>query len=171
MSAGADEIDMVIDRGAFLTGRYLQVAEEVRAVKDACGAAHLKVILETGELGSYDAVRRAAWLAMLAGADFVKTSTGKIAPAATRPVALVLLGAVADFERATGRRVGVKVAGGVRTVKDAFRYLVLVHETAPALLDPRWFRIGASGLLDDVLMQRQKLRTGHYTGLDHIPAG
>jgi deoxyribose-phosphate aldolase len=168
---GADEIDMVIDRGAFLRGRYLQVAEEIRAVRDVCGPTHLKVILETGELGSYDSVRRAAWLAMLAGADFVKTSTGKIAPAATRPVALVLLDAVVDFERLHGRRVGVKVAGGIRTAKDALRYLVLVHETDPGRLDPMTFRFGASSLLDDILMQRQRLRTGHYTGPDHLAAG
>ncbi len=127
---GADEIDMVIDRGAFLAGRYGQVYEEVRAVREACGSAHLKVILETGELATLDNVSRAAWLAMLAGADFIKTSTGKVSPAATPPVALVMLSAAADFAESTRRRVGVKVAGGVRTAKDAIRYLVLVAETA-----------------------------------------
>ena len=128
---------MVIDRGAFLAGRYGQVAEEIRAVREACGPAHLKVILETGELATLDNVARASWLAMLSGADFIKTSTGKVSPAATPPVALVMLGAVADFAAATGRRVGVKVAGGVRTAKDAIRYLVLVRETAgPGVADP-----------------------------------
>src|SRR5437763_6220040 len=134
VSAGADEADMVIDRGAFLAGRYAQVYEEVRAVREACGSAHLKVILETGELATLDNVSRAAWLAMLAGADFIKTSTGKVTPAATPPVALVMLSAVRDFAEATGRRVGVKVAGGIRTAKDAIRYLVLVREIA----GPQW---------------------------------
>ena len=130
VNAGADEVDMVIDRGAFLAGRYAQVYEEVRAVREACGTAHLKVILETGELATLDNTARAAWLAMLAGADFIKTSTGKVTPAATPPVALVMLSAVRDFAEATGRRVGVKVAGGIRTAKDAIRYLVLVREIA-----------------------------------------
>ena len=130
VSAGADEVDMVIDRGAFLSGRYAQVYEEIRAVREACGTAHLKVILETGELATLDNVSRASWLAMLAGADFIKTSTGKVTPAATPPVALVMLAAVRDFAQATGTRVGVKVAGGIRTAKDAIRYLVLVAETA-----------------------------------------
>jgi deoxyribose-phosphate aldolase len=166
---GADEIDMVIDRGAFLTGRYLDVFEEICAVKDACGDAHLKVILETGELGSYDDVRRASWLAMLAGADFIKTSTGKISPAATLPVCLVMLQAVRDFRAATGRQVGVKPAGGIRTTKDAVRHLVLVNETAgPDWLSPDWFRFGASSLLNDLLLQRQKLRTGHYSDPDTV---
>ncbi len=169
VSAGADEIDMVIDRGAFLSGRYGQVYEEIRAVREACGSAHLKVILGTGELATLDNVSRASWLAMLAGADFVKTSTGKVMPAATPPVALVMLAAVRDYQLATGRRVGVKVAGGVRTAKDAIRYLVLVHETAgPAWLTPALFRIGASSLLNDLLMQRNKQRTGHYAGPDYF---
>ena len=130
VQSGADEVDMVIDRGAFLAGHYGQVYDEVRAVREACGTAHLKVILETGELATLDNVARASWLAMLAGADFIKTSTGKVSPAATPPVALVMLAAVRDYSRATGRRVGVKVAGGIRTAKDAIRYLVLVRETA-----------------------------------------
>src|SRR6478672_1012029 len=130
VAAGADEVDMVIDRGAFLAGRYGQVYEEVRQVREACGSAHLKVILETGELATLDNVSRASWLAMLAGADFIKTSTGKVAPAATPPVTLVMLAAARDFADRTGRRVGVKAAGGIRTAKDAIRYLVLVKETA-----------------------------------------
>jgi deoxyribose-phosphate aldolase len=172
---GADEIDMVIDRGAFLAGRYLDVFEEIVAVKEACsrpdgGApAHLKVILETGELVTLDNVRRASWLAMLAGGDFIKTSTGKISPAATLPVCLVMLEAVRDFRAATGRQVGVKPAGGIRTTKDAMKHLVLVNETAgPDWLSPDWFRFGASSLLNDLLLQRQKLRTGHYSGPDHV---
>jgi deoxyribose-phosphate aldolase len=166
---GADEIDMVIDRGAFLAGRYGQVFAEIRAVREACGDAHLKVILETAELATLDNVARASWLAMLAGADFIKTSTGKVSPAATPPVALVMLAAVRDFEQATGRRVGVKVAGGIRTAKDAIRYLVLVNETAgPAWLTPELFRIGASTLLNDLLMQRAKQLTGRYSGADYF---
>jgi len=169
VNAGADEIDMVIDRGAFLAGRYGQVYEEIRAVREACGSAHLKVILETGELATLDNVSRASWLAMLAGADFIKTSTGKVTPAATPPVALVMLAAVRDYEQAAGRRVGVKVAGGVRTAKDAIRYLVLVNETAgPAWLTPALFRIGASSLLNDLLMQRRKQLTGFYSGPDYF---
>ena len=169
VEAGADEVDMVIDRGAFLSGRYGQVYEEVRAVKQACGSAHLKVILETAELATLDNVSRASWLAMLAGADFIKTSTGKVSPASTPPVALVMLAAVRDFERASGRRVGVKVAGGIRTAKDAIRYLVLVNETAgPAWLTPDLFRIGASSLLNDLLMQRRKQLTGQYAGPDYF---
>jgi len=231
VAAGADEVDMVIDRGAFLSGRYLQVFEEIGAVKASCGDAHLKVILETGELGTFDNVRRAswlamlagadfiktstgkvtpaatlpvtlvmleavreacgpthlkviletaelatldntlraAWLAMLAGADFIKTSTGKVTPAATPPVALVMLSAVRDFAEATGRRVGVKVAGGIRTAKDAIRYLVLVREIAgPQWLTPEAFRIGASSLLNDLLMQRRKQITGAYAGPDYF---
>jgi len=169
IAAGADEIDMVIDRAAFLSGQVLEAFDQIVAVKEACGTAHLKVILETGELVTYDNVRRAAWLAMLAGADFVKTSTGKVQPAATRPVTLVLMEAVRDFRAATGRQVGVKPAGGIRTAKDATRYLVLVNEVAgPDWLDPDWFRFGASGLLDDLLMQRQRQATGAYSSLDHV---
>jgi deoxyribose-phosphate aldolase len=166
---GADEVDMVIDRGAFLAGRYGQVYEEVREVREACGSARLKVILETGELATLDNVSRAAWLAMLAGADFIKTSTGKVSPAATPPVAQVMLTAVRDFAESTGRRVGVKVAGGVRTAKQAIRYLVLVRETAgQEWLTPESFRIGASSLLNDLLMQRGKQLTGAYAGPDYF---
>jgi deoxyribose-phosphate aldolase len=166
---GADEIDMVIDRGAFLAGRYLDVYDEICEVKQACGTAHLKVILETGELVTLDNVRRASWLAMLAGADFIKTSTGKVSPAATLPVCYVMLEAVRDFRDATGRQVGVKPAGGIRTSKDAIRHLVLVNETAgPDWLSPDWFRFGASSLLNDLLLQRQKQRTGHYSGPDYV---
>jgi deoxyribose-phosphate aldolase len=169
VSAGADEIDMVIDRGAFLAGHYGQVYAEIRAVREACGPAHLKVILETGELATLDNVARASWLAMMAGADFIKTSTGKVTPASTPPVALVMLAAVRDFEQTSGRRVGVKVAGGIRTAKDAIRYLVLVKEIAgPAWLTPALFRIGASTLLNDLLMQRWKQRTGRYAGPDYF---
>src|SRR6476619_6449106 len=169
VAAGADEIDMVIDRGAFLSGHYLEVFEEIVAVKEACGEAHLKVILETGELDTYDNVRRASWLGMLAGGDFIKTSTGKIAPAATLPVTLVMLEAVRDFRATTGRQVGVKPAGGTRTAKDAIKYLVTVNETAgDDWLDPDWFRFGASSLLNDLLMQRTKLATGRYSGPDYF---
>jgi deoxyribose-phosphate aldolase len=169
VSAGADEVDMVIDRGAFLAGRYGQVYAEIRAVRDACGPAHLKVILETAELATLDNVARASWLAMMAGADFIKTSTGKVTPAATPPTALVMLAAVRDFEQASGRHVGVKVAGGIRTAKDAIRYLVLVNEIAgPAWLTPQLFRIGASTLLNDLLMQRAKQVTGQYAGPDYF---
>ncbi|MGH3342826.1 MAG: deoxyribose-phosphate aldolase [Carbonactinosporaceae bacterium] len=169
VAAGADEIDMVIDRGAFLSGRYQSVLEEITAVRSACGPAHLKVILETGELATYDNVRRASWLAMLAGADFIKTSTGKVAPAATPPVTLVMLEAVRDFREFAGRAVGVKAAGGIRTAKDALRYLVLVKETAGDVwLTPDLFRIGASSLLNDLLMQRHKLATGRYSGSDYF---
>jgi deoxyribose-phosphate aldolase len=169
VDAGADEIDMVIDRGAFLTGRYQQVFDEVVAVKEVCHDAHLKVILETGELATYDNVRRASWLAMLAGADFIKTSTGKVSPAATLPVTLVMLEAVRDFRDATGRQVGVKPAGGIRTAKDAIRHLVVVNETVgDDWLSPDWFRIGASSLLNDLLMQRAKTATGRYAGPDYF---
>ncbi|MFG1941401.1 deoxyribose-phosphate aldolase [Nonomuraea sp. NPDC048826] len=169
VAAGADEIDMVIDRGAFLAGDYLKVHEEIVAVKAACGDAHLKVILETGELATYDNVRRASWLAMLAGGDFIKTSTGKVSPAATLPVTLIMLEAVRDFRDATGRQVGVKPAGGIRTTKDAIKNLVLVNETAgDDWLSPDWFRLGASSLLNDLLMQRQKLATGRYAGPDYF---
>ncbi|MGP3982111.1 deoxyribose-phosphate aldolase [Streptomyces sp. KR80] len=174
VAAGADEIDMVIDRGAFLSGRYLEVFEEIRAVKEACrradrSAAHLKVILETGELQTYDTVRRASWLAMLAGADFIKTSTGKVAVNATPPVTLLMLEAVRDFRDAVGVQVGVKPAGGIRTTKDAIKYLVMVNETlGDDWLTPDWFRFGASSLLNDLLMQRQKLNTGRYSGPDYV---
>jgi deoxyribose-phosphate aldolase len=169
VAAGADEIDMVIDRGAFLAGNYRQVFDEIVAIRQACGGAHLKVILETGELATYDSVRRASWLAMLAGADFIKTSTGKVSPAATRPVTVIMLQAVRDFRDQTGRQVGVKPAGGIRTSKDAVRYLVLVNEVVGEdWLTPHWFRFGASSLLNDLLLQRQKLRTGHYSGPDYV---
>ncbi|HEX8804566.1 MAG TPA: deoxyribose-phosphate aldolase [Acidimicrobiales bacterium] len=169
VAAGADEIDMVIDRGAFLAGRYLDVHDEIAATRQACGDAHLKVILETGELATYDNVRRASWLAMLAGADMVKTSTGKVSPSATLPVALVMLEAVRDFAEAGGRAVGVKVAGGIRTAKDAIRYLVVVNETVgDAWLTPDRFRFGASSLLNDLLMQRRKLATGRYADPDDM---
>ena len=165
VASGADEIDMVIDRGAFLAGRFGLVLEEIRAVKEACGRAYLKVILETGELATYDNVRRASWIAMIGGADFVKTSTGKVNPAATLPVALVMLEAVRDFADISGTTVGVKVAGGIRTTKDAIRYLVLVNEVAgEAWLEPDRFRIGASSLLNDLLMQRSKQKRGAYAG-------
>ena len=174
VEAGADEIDMVIDRGAFLAGHYLQVFEEIVAVREACGrpdgsAAHLKVIFETGELQTYDNVRRASWLAMIAGGHFIKTSTGKVQPAATLPVTLVMLEAVRDFREATGQMIGVKPAGGIRTSKDAIKYLVMVNEVAgPDWLDPDWFRFGASTLLNDLLMQRTKLTTGRYSGPDYF---
>ena len=169
VEAGADEIDMVIDRGAFLSGRYLEVFEEIVAVKEACGDAHLKVIFETGELQTYDNVRRASWLAMMAGAHFIKTSTGKVQPAATLPVTMIMLEAVRDFREATGQMVGVKPAGGIRTSKDAIKYLVVVNEVAGQdWLDPDWFRFGASTLLNDLLMQRTKMRTGRYSGPDYV---
>jgi len=169
LEAGADEIDMVIDRAAFLSGRYGQVYDEVRAVREVCGDTHLKVILETGELATLDNVARAAWIAMLGGADFVKTSTGKVSPASTTAVALVMLSAVRDFHATTGRRVGVKVAGGIRTAKDAVRYLILVQEVAgDGWLNPAGFRIGASSLLNDLLMQRSKQQTGVYAGRDYF---
>jgi len=170
IEAGADEVDMVIDRGAFLAGDYQLVYDEIAAVREVVeDAAHLKVILETGELVTLDNVRRASWLAMLAGADFIKTSTGKVSPAATLPVTLVMLEAVRDFRTTHGRQVGVKPAGGIRTAKDAIRYLVLVNETAGEdWLDPNWFRIGASSLLNDLLMQRTKLATGRYSGPDYF---
>jgi len=174
VAAGADEIDMVIDRGAFLTGRFSQVHDEIVAVKAACERpdgepAHLKVILETGELETYDNVRRASWLAMLAGADFIKTSTGKVSPAATLPVVLVMLEAVRDFRRVTGRMVGVKPAGGIRNAKDAIRHLVVVNEVAGSdWLSPQWFRLGASSLLNDLLLQRTRMATGRYSGPDYV---
>jgi deoxyribose-phosphate aldolase len=169
VDAGADEIDMVINRGAFLAGRYREVFEEILMVKEACGAAHLKVILETAELGTYDHVRRASMLAMAAGADFIKTSTGKVQPAATLPVTLVMLEAIRDFHGRTGRMVGMKPAGGIRTAKQAIQYLVLVNETVGgAWLSPDWFRIGASSLLNDCLMQLAKERTGRYQSGDYF---
>ncbi|MDQ3664485.1 MAG: deoxyribose-phosphate aldolase [Actinomycetota bacterium] len=169
VAAGADEIDMVIDRGAFLAGNVRQVFDEIVAVKEACAGAHLKVILETGELVTYDNVRRASWLAMLAGADFIKTSTGKVQPAATMPVTLVMLEAVRDFRRATGRQVGVKPAGGIRSAKEAVRYLVKVNEVAGGdWLHADWFRFGASSLLNDLLLQRQRIATGAYSGPDYV---
>ncbi|WP_198533918.1 deoxyribose-phosphate aldolase [Streptomyces odonnellii] len=169
VAAGADEIDMVIDRGAFLAGHYLKVYEEIRAVKEAAGAARLKVIFETGELSTYDNIRRASWLGMLAGADFIKTSTGKVGVNATPANTLLMLEAVRDFRAQTGVQVGVKPAGGIRTSKDAVKFLVLVNETAGAdWLDSHWFRFGASSLLNDLLMQRQKLSTGRYSGPDYV---
>ncbi|WP_329182396.1 deoxyribose-phosphate aldolase [Streptomyces sp. NBC_01477] len=174
VAAGADEIDMVIDRGAFLSGRYMEVFEEIRAIKQACvrpdtSAAHLKVIFENGELSTYDNIRRCSWLAMLAGADFIKTSTGKVAVNATPPNTLLMLEAVRDFRDAVGVQVGVKPAGGIRTSKDAIKYLVMVNETlGDDWLSPDWFRFGASSLLNDLLMQRQKLSTGRYSGPDYV---
>jgi deoxyribose-phosphate aldolase len=174
VAAGADEIDMVIDRGAFLAGRYTTVYEQIAAVKEACrrpdgSYAHLKVILETGELATYDNVRRASWLAILAGGDFIKTSTGKVSPAATLPMTLQMLEVVRDWHRLTGEKIGVKPAGGIRAAKDAVRYLVAVAETVGEdWLDPHLFRFGASSLLNDVLLQRQKITTGHYSGPDYV---
>ncbi|HEV8556410.1 MAG TPA: deoxyribose-phosphate aldolase [Actinophytocola sp.] len=169
VAAGATEIDMVIDRGAFLAGRYGQVYEEIAAIRQACGTTHLKVILETGELATYDNVRRASWLALLAGGDFIKTSTGKVSPAATLPVTHVMLQAVRDWHTATGELRGVKPAGGIRNTKDAIRYLVAVHEVAgPEWLSPNLFRIGASSLLNDLLMQRRTQLEGHYSGPDYV---
>jgi deoxyribose-phosphate aldolase len=169
VAAGATEIDMVIDRGAFLAGHYLQVFEEIVAVKAECGPAHLKVILETGELATLDNARRASWLALLAGGDFIKTSTGKISPAAHPPVALVMLEAVRDFQARTGKLRGVKLAGGIRAAKEAVRYLVMVNEVAgEQWLTPALFRFGASSLLNDLLLQRHKLSTGSYDGPDYV---
>jgi deoxyribose-phosphate aldolase len=169
VAAGADEVDMVIDRGAFLSGNYQKVYDEIGAVKEACGRAHLKVILETGELGSYDSVRRASILAMAAGADFIKTSTGKVQPAATLPVSLVMMEAIRDFHHETGRPVGFKPAGGIRASKLAIAYLVVLWET----LGGEWmtaerFRLGASSLLNDVLMQIFKERSGNYQSDDYF---
>ena len=169
VAAGADEIDMVIDRGAFLAGRYGQVFDDIVAVRRECGEAHLKVILETGELATYDNVARASWLALLAGADFIKTSTGKVSPAATPPVAVTMLSVVRDFAARTGILRGVKVAGGIRSSKDALRYLVAVREVAgERWLSPALFRFGASSLLNDLLMQHTKLRTGAYSGPRYV---
>jgi deoxyribose-phosphate aldolase len=170
IDAGADEIDMVIDRGAFLSGNYIEVFNEIVAIKEICGEkAHLKVIFETGELVTYDNVRKASFLAMLAGADFIKTSTGKVAPAATPPVVLVMLEAVRDFYEMAGVRIGVKPAGGIRNTKDAIKQLVLVNETAgPEWLTPSLFRIGASALLNDLLMQRMKMDDGYYASPQYV---
>ena len=174
VAAGADEIDMVIDRGAFLAGNYGRVFDQIVAVKEACRRpdgtyAHLKVILETGELNTYDNVRRASWLAIRAGGDFIKTSTGKVSPAATLPVTLLMLEVVRDWHRLTGEHIGVKPAGGIRSSKDAIKYLVTVAETAGEdWLQPHLFRFGASSLLNDVLLQRQKLTTGRYSGPDYV---
>ncbi len=166
---GAHEVDMVIDRGAWLSGRYLDVFDEIRATKEACGDAHLKVILETGELGTLDEVRRASMLAMAAGGDFIKTSTGKINPAATLPVTLVMLEAIRDFHDATGREVGMKPAGGIRTAKEAIRYLVVLNETlGTRWMTPHRFRFGASSLVNDLLMQIRWLKTGRYQSADYF---
>ncbi|WP_439594005.1 deoxyribose-phosphate aldolase [Microbacterium sp.] len=171
---GADEIDMVIDRGAFLAGRYGLVFDQIAQVKQACrredgSYASLKVILETGELNTYDNIKRASWLSILAGGDFIKTSTGKVQPAATLPTTLLMLEVVRDWHRATGEKIGVKPAGGIRTSKDAIKYLVTVAETVgEEWLQPHLFRFGASSLLNDVLLQRQKLSSGHYTGADYV---
>lgn len=170
ISLGAGEIDMVIDRGAFLSGRLGEIYDEIIAIKAICGdKAHLKVILETGELVTLDNVRKASYLAMLAGADFIKTSTGKVTPAATAPVVLVMLEAVRDYFAMTGLRIGVKPAGGIRTTKDAIKQLVLVNEIAgPEWLDPSLFRIGASALLNDLLMQRMKMSNGRYSSANYV---
>jgi len=169
VALGADEIDMVIDRGAFLSGRYAQVFDEIVRVKEACGRAHLKVILEVSELGTYDNVRRASLLAIAAGGDFIKTSTGKLPGAATLPVQLVMLEAIRDVYEETGRRVGMKAAGGIRTSKNAIQYLVQVHETlGPEWLTPDLYRIGASSLVNDILMQLRKEKTGAYQSKDYF---
>jgi len=169
VSEGADEIDMVISRGHFLSGDYNYVFDEIAAVKEACGAAHLKVILETGELSTYDNVRRASDIAMHAGADFIKTSTGKVTPAATLPVTLVMLEAIRDFYHATGRKIGMKPAGGISTAKVALQYLVVLRETlGQDWLNPDLFRIGASRLANDILMQLAKERAGVYQSLDYF---
>jgi deoxyribose-phosphate aldolase len=169
VAAGADEIDMVIDRGAFLSGRIGQVYDEVVAVKEACGDAHLKVILETGELGTYDAVRRASLVAIAGGADFIKTSTGKVSPAATLPVTLCMLEVIRDVHDETGLVVGMKPAGGIRTAKQAIQYLCVLHETLGVeWLTPDRFRLGASSLLNDLLLQIRKQRTGIYRSPDEF---
>jgi len=169
VAEGADEVDMVIDRGAFLGGDYHKVFEEVRVIRAAAGEACLKVILETGELGTYDNVRRASMLAMAAGADFIKTSTGKVQPAATLPVTLVMLEAIRDYFAMTGRAVGMKPAGGISTAKQAIKWLVLLNETLGAdWMTPERFRFGASSLLNDLLMQIRWLETGRYQSADHF---
>jgi len=165
---------MVIDRGAFLSGSWGIVYDQIVAIKEACTRAdgssvHLKVILETGELATLDNVRRASWLAILAGADFIKTSTGKVQPAATLPVTVTMLEVIRDWYALTGEKIGMKPAGGIKTSKDALRYLVAVAETVgEEWLSPDLFRFGASSLLNDVVMQRQKMRTGHYSGPDYV---
>jgi deoxyribose-phosphate aldolase len=169
VEAGADEVDMVIDRGAFLSGRYAKVFDEIVRVKEACGDAHLKVILETGELGTYDNVRRASLIAIAAGADFVKTSTGKVSPAATLPVTLCMMEVVRDVYDETGHIVGIKPAGGIRASKQAVQYLVTLYETlGPRWMTPDLFRFGASSLLNDVLMQLRKEKTGRYQSGDYF---
>jgi deoxyribose-phosphate aldolase len=169
VESGANEIDMVISRGAFLAGNYQFVFDEIMAIKEACGDAHLKVILETGELGTLDRVRRASVLAMHAGADFIKTSTGKIQPAATMQVTLVMLQAIRDYFYETGRMVGMKPAGGISQSKLAVHYLVMLRETlGNAWMTPEWFRFGASSLANDVLMQLQKQATGVYQSADYF---
>ena len=170
INAGASEVDMVIDRGAFLEGRLIDVFNEIVTIRQVCGEkAHLKVIFETGELVTYDNVRKASFLAMAAGADFIKTSTGKVAPAATAPVVLVMLEAVRDFYEMTQKRIGVKPAGGIRNTKDAIKQLVLVKETAgEEWLNSKLFRIGASALLNDLLMQRMKMDNGYYASPTYV---
>lgn len=166
---GADEIDMVIDRGAFLSGEFQKVSDEIVAIKEACGKAHLKVILETGELGTLDNVRKASFIAMNAGADFIKTSTGKVAVNSTLPVTLVMCEAIRDYFYHTGKKIGMKSAGGIRTSKEAMQYLVLVKETlGEDWMNPDMFRFGASTLLNDLLMQYQKLKTGRYQSQDYF---
>src|SRR6188768_203988 len=166
---GADEVDMVIDRGAFLSGRYAKVYDEIVQVKEAAGDAHVKVILETGELGTYDNVRRASLLAIAGGADFIKTSTGKLPSSATLPVTLVMLEAIRDVYEETGRKIGMKPAGGIRHAKQAVQYLVLLHETLGVeWLTPDLFRFGASSLLNDVLLQIRKEKTGRYQSPDYF---
>ena len=169
VAAGADEVDMVIDRGAFLSGDYQKVFDEVAEVKEACGPAHLKVILETGELANYDQVRKASLIAMYAGADFIKTSTGKVGVNATLPVTLVMLEAIRDFHHVTGKKIGMKPAGGISNAKLALAYLVLLYETmGPEWMTPDMFRIGASSLLNDVLMQIRKEKSGAYQSGDYF---
>jgi deoxyribose-phosphate aldolase len=174
VAAGADEIDMVIDRGAFLSGRYLEVFDEIVAVREACtradgSSAHLKVIFETGELATYDNVRRASLIAIAAGADFIKTSTGKVSPAATLPVTLCMMEVVRDVHAETGHIVGIKPAGGIRASKQAVQYLVTLYETlGPQWMTPDRFRFGASSLLNDVLMQIRKEKTGRYQSQDYF---
>jgi deoxyribose-phosphate aldolase len=169
VAMGADEVDMVIDRGAFLSGRYAKVYDEIVRVKEACGDAHLKVILEVGELGTYDNVRRASLLAIAGGADFIKTSTGKLGSSATLPVTLCMLEAIRDVHDETGRLVGMKPAGGIRQAKQAVQYLVQLYETlGPDWLTPDLYRLGASSLLNDILMQLRKERTGRYQSPDYF---
>jgi deoxyribose-phosphate aldolase len=169
VNEGADEIDMVISRGRFLQGEFNFVFDEIAAIKEACGKAHLKVILETGELSTLDNVRKASDIAIMAGADFIKTSTGKIQPAATMPVTLVMLEAIRDYYYATGKMIGMKPAGGIATSKLALHYLVMVKETlGAAWLHPDWFRFGASKLANDILMQLVKQETGNYQSLNYF---